>query len=128
MQLSTYTTDESVPPGGGSVLIMPGAQTNLRFRTNVGIFSQGDLPTAVEIKAIRQDGSVASTFSYTLNNAGLTGAFAQIPITDATFPGIDGNPMTIQVKSLTGSPVGAYVVTVDQISTDTVFVQGKRVD
>jgi hypothetical protein len=127
MQLSTYTSDESVAPGN-AVLVMPGAQTNLRFRTNVGIFSQGDLPTAVRITAVKQDGSVASTFDYTLNDAGLTGAFAQIPVIEDTLPGIDGNPMTIKVQSLSGSRVGAYIVTVDQISTDTVFIQGKRVN
>jgi hypothetical protein len=107
---------------------MPGAQSNLRFRTNVGIFSQGDLPTAVKVTAVRQDGSVASTFDYQLNNPGHTGVFAQIPVTADTFPGIDGNAMTIRVESLSGSPVGAYIVTVDQISTDTVFIQGKRVN
>jgi len=62
------------------------------------------------------------------NPATYTGVFAQIPITDATFPGIDGNAMTLKVKALSGSPVGAYIVTVDQISTDTVFIQGKRVN
>jgi len=128
MQLSTYTSDESVSPGGNAVLVMPGAQTNLRFRTNIGIFAQGDEPTPVEIKAIKQDGSEAATFTYTLNDPGHSGAFTQIPITEGTFPGIDGNAMTIKVKALSGSPVGAYVVTVDQISTDTVFIQGKRVN
>jgi hypothetical protein len=128
MQLSTYTSAESVAPGGDAVLVMPGAQTNLRFRTNIGIFAQGDEPTPVEIKAIKQDGTEAATFHYTLNDPGQTGVFAQIPITEQTFPGIDGNAMTIKVRSLSGSPVGSYVVTVDQISTDTVFIQGKRVD
>jgi hypothetical protein len=107
---------------------MPGAQTNLRFRTNVGVFTQGDLPTPVDIQAVKQDGTVAATFHYTLNEAGHTGAFAQIPITPDTFPGIDGDAMSIRVKALSGNPVGAYIVTVDQISTDTVFIQGKRVD
>jgi hypothetical protein len=40
-------------------------------------------------------------------------------------PGIVGEPMTIRVEVLSGSRIGAYVVTVDQISTDTVFVQGR---
>jgi PKD repeat protein len=128
MQLSTYTADASVAPGSSSTLVMPGAQTNLRFRTNIGIFTQGDEPTPVQIKAIKQDGTEAATFNYTLNDLGHTGAFAQIPITPDTFPGIDGNAMTIKVKALSGSPVGAYIVTVDQISTDTVFIQGKRVN
>ena len=129
MQLSTYTADESLTPGGNGSLVMPGAQTNLRFRTNIGIFAQGDEPTPVEIKAIKQDGSEAATFTYTLNDPGHTGAFAQIPVDPVTtFPGIDGNAMTIKVRALSGSPVGAYIVTVDQISTDTVFIQGKRVN
>ncbi len=119
--------DESVAPASG-VLVMPGAQANLRFRTNIGIFSQGDLPTSVRVTAVRQDGSTASTFDYQLNNPDHTGAFAQIPLTEDTFPGIDGNAMTIRVQSLSGSPVGAYIVTVDQISADTVFIQGKRVN
>ena len=83
---------------------MPGAQTNLRFRTNIGIFAQGDEPTPVEIKAIKQDGTEAATFTYTLNDPGHSGAFTQIPITEGTFPGIDGNAMTIKVKALSGSP------------------------
>jgi hypothetical protein len=67
-----------------------------------------------------------STFDYTLNDPGRTGAFAQVPMT--ALASIDGNPMTIKVQSLSGSPVGAYIVTVDQISADSVFIQGKRVD
>ena len=106
MQLSTYTSDESLTPGGNAVLVMPGAQTNLRFRTNIGIFAQGDEPTPVEIKAIKQDGTEAATFTYTLNDPGHSGAFTQIPITEGTFPGIDGNAMTIKVKALSGSPIG----------------------
>jgi hypothetical protein len=35
--------------------------------------------------------------------------------------------MTIRVQSLSGSAVGAYIVTVDQISSDTVFIQGKPI-
>jgi hypothetical protein len=128
MQLSTYTAEKSLTPGGNAVLVMPGAQTNLRFRSNIGIFAQGDEPTPVEIQAIKQDGTVAATFNYTLNELGHSGAFAQIPITENTFPGVDGNAMTIKVRALSGNSIGAYVVTVDQISTDTVFIQGKRVD
>ena len=93
--------------------------------SNVGLFSLGDLPTTVRISAIKQDGTVASTFDYQLNNAGHTGSFAQIPMT--ALPVIDGNPMTIKVQSVSGSPVGAYIVTVDQISSDTVFIQGKPI-
>src|SRR5262245_46610154 len=108
MQLATYTSDESVSPAHGA-LVMPGAQTNLRFRTNVGIFTQGSLPTNVKITAIKQDGSMAATTQFTLNNAGLSGAFAQIPVTDTIFPGIDGNAMTIKVEAVDGSPVSAYI-------------------
>ena len=32
--------------------------------------------------------------------------------------------MAIKVQALDGSPVGAYIVTVDEISADTVFIQG----
>ena len=70
MQLSTYTADESITPGSNGVLVMPGAQTNLRFRTNIGIFAQGDEPTPVEIKAIKQDGSEAATFTYHAERSG----------------------------------------------------------
>ncbi len=103
MQLSVYTQSQSVSPGS-AVLVMPGAQSNLRFRTNIGLFSLGDLPTTVRISAIRQDGAVASTYDYQLNNAGHTGSFAQIPMT--ALPVIDGNPMTIKVQSLSGEPRG----------------------
>ncbi len=128
MQLSTYTSDESVAAGSSAVLVMPGAQTNLRFRTNLGLFVQGELPTQAKITILRQDGTEAATATYTLNDTGKTGAFAQIPIVSDVFPGIDGNPMTVKVQSVSGSPVAAYIVTVDQISSDTVFIQGKRVD
>ena len=107
---------------------LPTDGTVVDLGANVGIFTQGDLPTPVDIQAVKQDGTVAATFHYTLNEAGHTGAFAQIPITPDTFPGIDGDAMSIRVKALSGNPVGAYIVTVDQISTDTVFIQGKRVD
>lgn len=124
MQLAVYTQSQSVSPGS-AVLIMPGAQSNLRFRTNIGLFTLGDLPTIARISAVRQDGTVMSTYDYQLNNPGQTGAFAQIPMT--ALPSIDGNPMTIKVQSVSGSPVGAYIVTVDQISSDTVFIQGKPI-
>jgi PKD repeat protein len=123
MQLSTYSTAQTVA-AGGRVLVMPGAQTNLRFRTNIGLFAAGDLPTTAQISAVRQDGTVASTFTYVLNNPGQSGAFAQIPMT--ALAEIDGNPMTMRVQSLSGSAVGAYLVTVDQISADTVFIQGRQ--
>ncbi len=124
MQLAVYTQSQSVPPGN-QVLVMPGAQANLRFRTNIGLFTLGDLPTTVRISAVRQDGVVMSTYDYQLNNPGQTGAYAQIPMT--ALPSIDGNPMTIKVQSVSGSPVAAYIVTVDQISSDTVFIQGKPI-
>lgn len=129
MQLSTYTGPQSIAPNAGS-LVMPGAQTNLRFRTNIGIFTLGDLPTNVLITAINQDGTVGGTFQYQLNNPGHSGAFAQIPMisgASGTFPNITGDPLAIKVQALDGSPVGAYIVTVDQISADTVFIQGKPV-
>ena len=122
MQLSTYSTAQTIAAGGG-VLVMPGAQTNLRFRTNVGLFATSSEPTTVRITAVKQDGTVAGTFDYVLNNPDHTGAFAQVPMT--AIPGIDGNPTTIKVQSLSGGRVGAYVVTVDQISADTVFIQGR---
>ncbi|HEY1252628.1 MAG TPA: PKD domain-containing protein [Thermoanaerobaculia bacterium] len=125
MQLSTYSDAQTVAAGGGA-LVMPGAQTNLRFRTNIGIFATSLLPTTVRITAVKQDGSTASTFDYTLNDPDHTGAFAQVPMT--ALAGIDGNPETIKVQSINGGSVGAYIVTVDQISADTVFVQGKQHD
>ena len=44
-----------------------------------------------------------------------------------TFPDIDGDPMAMKVETLDGSPVGSYIVTLDNISSDTVFVQGTPV-
>jgi PKD repeat protein len=123
MQLSVYTDGMSVG-AGSAALIMPGAQTNLRFRTNIGLFALGTLPTTVRIHAIKQDGTEMSTYDFTLND-GSHGAFAQIPMT--ALPSIDGNPMTMRVEVLNGSRVGAYIVTVDQISADTVFIQGKPI-
>ena len=123
MQLSTYSAAQTVA-AGTAILVMPGAQTNLRFRTNVGIFAAGDLPTAVLISAFHKDGTKAGEFAYTLNDPGKTGAFAQIPMT--ALPGIDGDAMAITVQSVSGSAVGAYIVTVDQISADTVFIQGQH--
>jgi hypothetical protein len=123
MQLSAYSTAQTVQ--GSTDLALAGAQTNLRFRTNVGIFAIGDLPTTVRISAVRQDGVTTGQFQYVLNNPGETGAFAQIPMT--ALGSIDGLPMTIRVESLSGNPVGAYIVTLDQISSDTVFVQGRPI-
>ena len=130
MQLSTYSSAQSVAPGAGA-LVMPGAQTNLRFRTNIGIFTLGDLPTQVLITAINQDGSNGGTFQFELNNPGHSGAFAQVPMisgTNVTFPNITGDPLTIKVQALSGSPVGAYIATLDNISADTVFIQGKPIN
>jgi len=126
MQLSVYSTDKSVAFNNGK-LYMAGAQTNLRFRTNVGIFAMGDLPTTVRITAIKQDGTTGGQYDFRLNDPGKSGAFAQIPVTQDTFPQIDGNPMAMKVETLDGSPVGSYIVTLDNISSDTVFVQGTPV-
>jgi hypothetical protein len=121
MQLFVYSNAESVEPG--SPLVLPGAQQNLRFRTNIGFFALGDLPTPVRVTAVKQDGTVAGTLDFSLNSPGQNGHFAQLPMLN--IPGIVGEPMTIRVEVLGGSRVGAYVVTVDQISSDTVFVQGR---
>ena len=102
MQLSVFTDSQSVAPGS-SRLIMPGAQTNLRFRTNIGLFALGTLPTTVRIHAIKQDGTETSSYDFTLND-GTHGAFAQIPMT--ALPTIDGNPMTIRVEAFNGSRIG----------------------
>src|SRR4029453_17324576 len=63
MQLSTYSNPETIPAGGG-VLVMPGGQTNLPFRTNGGLFATTSEPTTVRITAVKQDGSVAGTFDF----------------------------------------------------------------
>lgn len=121
MQLFVYSNGESVALG--NPLVLPGAQQNLRFRTNIGFFSMGDLPTRVRVSGLKQDGTVAGTFEFLLNDAGRSGHYVQLPM--SAIPGIVGEPMTIKVEVLEGSRVGAYVVTVDQISADSVFVQGR---
>ena len=121
MQLFVYSNGESVAPG--SPLVLPGAQQNLRFRTNIGFFAMGDLPTRVRVSGVKQDGAVAGTVEFLLNDASRSGHYVQLPM--SAIPGIVGEPMTIKVEVLEGSRVGAYVVTVDQISSDSVFVQGR---
>ncbi|HSD71525.1 MAG TPA: hypothetical protein VLE54_01980, partial [Thermoanaerobaculia bacterium] len=121
MQLFVYSNAESVAPG--SPLVLPGAQQNLRFRTNIGFFAMGDQPTPVRVTAVRQDGTAAGSLDFILNDTGRSGHYAQLPM--SAIPGIAGEPMTIRVEVLNGSRIGAYVVTVDQISSDTVFVQGR---
>jgi PKD repeat protein len=121
MQLFVYSNGESVAPG--SPLVLPGAQQNLRFRTNIGFFAMGDLPTVVRVTAVKQDGSIGGTYDFALNDGSRNGHYAQLPM--SAVPGIVGEAMTIRVEVLSGSRIGAYVVTVDQISTDTVFVQGR---
>jgi len=121
MQLFVYSNGESVAPG--SPLVLPGAQQNLRFRTNIGFFAMGDLPTRVRVTAVKQDGSAGGVFDFVLNDASRSGHYVQLPM--SAIPGIVGEPMTIRVEVLEGSRVGAYVVTVDQISSDTIFVQGR---
>jgi hypothetical protein len=83
----------------------------------------GDLPTQVRVSGVKLDGTVAGTFEFLLNDANRSGHYVQLPM--SAIPGIVGEPMTIKVEVLEGSRVGAYVVTVDQISSDTVFVQGR---
>jgi PKD repeat protein len=121
MQLFVYSNGESVAPG--SPLVLPGAQQNLRFRTNIGFFAMGDLPTNVRVSGVKLDGTVAGTFEFILNDGTRSGHYVQLPM--SAIPGIVGEPMTIKVEVTDGSRVGAYVVTVDQISSDTVFVQGR---
>ena len=121
MQLFVYSNGESVAPG--SPLVLPGAQQNLRFRTNIGFFAMGDLPTNVRVSGVKLDGTVAGTFEFKLNDGTLSGHYVQLPM--SAIPGIVGEPMTVKVEVTEGSRVGAYVVTVDQISSDTVFVQGR---
>jgi hypothetical protein len=121
MQLFVYSNGESVSVG--SPLVLPGAQQNLRFRTNIGFFAMGDLPTRVRITAVKPDGATGGTFDFTLNEVGQSGHYVQVPMTN--IPGIVGDPMTVKVEVLEGSRVGAYVVTVDQISSDSIFVQGR---
>jgi hypothetical protein len=121
MQLFVYSNGESVSPG--SPLVLPGAQQNLRFRTNIGFFALGDLQTPVRVTAVKQDGTVAGTFDFILNAPGQNGHFAQLSMLQ--IPGIVGEPMTVRVEVLSGSRIGAYVATVDQISSDSIFVQGK---
>jgi hypothetical protein len=83
----------------------------------------GDLLTRVRVTAVKQDGSVAGLFDFVLNDSTHSGHYVQLPM--SAIPGIVGDPMTIRVEVLEGSRVGAYVVTVDQISSDTVFIQGR---
>jgi PKD repeat protein len=121
MQLFVYSNGESVAPG--NPLVLPGAQQNLRFRTNIGFFAMGEAPTTVRVTAVKQDGTIAGTYDFMLNDGSRTGHYAQLPM--SAIPGIVGEPMTIRVEVLDGSRIGAYVVTVDQISSDTIFVQGR---
>jgi hypothetical protein len=121
MQLFVYSNGESVSPG--SPLVLPGAQQNLRFRTNIGVFAMGDALSRVRVTAVKEDGSEAGRFDFVLNDSTRSGHYVQLPM--SAIPGIVGEPMTIRVEVLEGSRVGAYVVTVDQISSDTVFVQGR---
>lgn len=126
MQLSTYSDAQTVTMNHGS-LVMPGAQTNLRYRSNVGVFATSSAPTTVRITAYKQDGNEASHFDYVLNSPGVSGAFAQVPLTTpAPFAALVGDPMTIKVQSLDGGGIGAYVVVLDNISKDTVFILGKQ--
>jgi hypothetical protein len=83
----------------------------------------GDLPTRVRVTAVKQDGVAGGAFEFLLNEPGQSGHYVQVPM--SAIPGIVGDPMTIKIEVLEGSRVGAYVVAVDQISSDTVFVQGR---
>jgi hypothetical protein len=123
MQLFVYSNGESVEPG--SPLVLPGAQQNLRFRTNIGLFALGDAPTRVRVTAIQESGAPAASQEFVLN--GQYGHYVQLRMVDFLqgVPAFTSETLTIRVEVLEGSRVGAYVVTVDQISSDTVFVQGK---
>jgi len=68
-------------------------------------------------------GTGLAEFDYRVTNVDSS---AQSNLRFMTVFGIDGNPTTMKVESLSGGAVGAYIVTVDQISADTVFVQGQK--
>jgi PKD repeat protein len=122
--LSSYSGADATAAGEAPIVI-PGAETNDRFRTNVGIFALDDETTTILVTAVDKDGNVVGTAPPSaLNIPGQTGPWLQFPI--ALIPGLPAEPVSLRVEVTGGGRIGAYAINIDQKSADTTFIKGTR--
>ena len=121
--LSSFSGGDSIGVGDAPIVI-PGAETNDRFRTNVGIFALDDEVTGVLVTAVDKDGNVVGSAGGALNNPGQAGPWLQFPI--ASIPGLPAEPVSLRVEVTSGGRIGAYAINIDQKSADTTFIKGTR--
>jgi hypothetical protein len=119
--LVSYSGGDAVAYGE-EALVIPGAESNDRFRTNVGIFALDDEETNVDVTAVDKDGNVVGALQgFALNQAGLNGPWRQFPV--SLIPNIPAEPVSLRVVVTRGGRVGAYAINIDQKSSDTTFIK-----
>jgi PKD repeat protein len=122
--LSSYSSGDAI--GFGDVpIVIPGAETNDRFRTNAGVFALDDEVTVVKVTAVDKDGLVVGVMDgIALNNPGSSGPWVQFPI--SLIQNLPVEPVSLRVEVAFGGRVGAYAINIDQKSSDTTFIKGTR--
>jgi PKD repeat protein len=122
--LSSYSSVDAIGFGDAPIVI-PGAETNDRFRTNVGVFALDDEVTVVKVTAVDKDGLVVGVADgIALNNPGETGPWGQFSISQ--IPNLPDEPVSLRVEVAFGGRIGAYAINIDQKSADTTFIKGTR--
>lgn len=120
--LSTYAAGDAVA-ADGTVLVIPGAEQDDRFRTNVGVFTLDDGPAGALVWAVDKDGNaIGSPIGIALNQSG-SGPWSQFPI--SAIPNLPAEPFSVRVQSL-GGRVSAYAFNIDQKSLDTTFIKATQ--
>ncbi|MGE5276270.1 MAG: hypothetical protein ACM3SU_04690, partial [Acidobacteriota bacterium] len=120
--LSTYVAGDSIAPGDAPI-VLPGAEQDDLFRTNIGVFALDDGPAGALVWAVDKDGNaIGSPIGIALNQGGGS-AWSQFPI--SVIPNLPAEPFSVRVQSLQGR-IGAYAFNIDQKSLDTTFIKGTR--
>lgn len=120
--LSTYAAGDAVGVADASIVI-PGAEQDDRFRTNVGVFALDDGPAGALVWAVDKDGhAIGDPIGIALNQ-GDAGPWSQFPI--SVIPNLPVEPFSVRVQALAGR-VGAYAFNIDRKSLDTTFIKATR--
>ena len=121
--LSTYAAVDAIASGDSS-LVIPGAEQDDAFRTNVGLFALDDTLTIANVTAVDDGGNVVGgPFGVALNQDGVSGPWSQFPIS-AAFSSLPAGVFSLRVDVVQGGRAGAYIINIDQKSLDTTFVKG----
>ena len=120
--LSSFAAADAITVGDAPIVI-PGAELDDLFRTNVGFFALDDESTVVKVTAVDKDGNVVGEVpAIPLNGA--SGPWAQLPV--SLIPNIPSEPFSLWVEVLSGGRIGTYAINIDQKSSDTTFIKGTR--